>query len=75
MVNTTTNKHDAAPTRIQHTAHTCDTETTPTSPHDPSLLSRLPSGFHLPARHVIHTVGPIYEGDELSQPLLASAYR
>lgn len=35
----------------------------------------LARGFHLPARHVIHTVGPIYEGDQLSQPLLASAYR
>ena len=30
----------------------------------------------LPARHVIHTVGPMWSGDQQDQPdLLASAYR
>ena len=33
------------------------------------------SGFALPARHVLHTVGPIYESDAESAPLLAGAYR
>lgn len=37
--------------------------------------ARLTDGFNLPARHVIHTVGPIYESDEVSRPILASAYR
>jgi O-acetyl-ADP-ribose deacetylase (regulator of RNase III) len=33
-------------------------------------------GFRLPARYVIHAVGPVYEtGDEYEQDLLASAYR
>lgn len=32
-------------------------------------------GYHLPAKHVIHTVGPIYESKALSEPLLARAYR
>ena len=29
----------------------------------------------LPAKYVIHTVGPIYRNDEVSAPVLASAYR
>ena len=37
--------------------------------------ARITDGFNLPARHVIHTVGPIYESDEVSRPILASAYR
>ncbi len=32
-------------------------------------------GFRLPAKHVIHTVGPIYSSAEESAPLLESAYR
>lgn len=32
-------------------------------------------GFQLPAKYVIHTVGPIYDSAEESAPLLASAYR
>ncbi len=31
-------------------------------------------GFNLKARHVIHTVGPIYESPSESVPLLHSAY-
>lgn len=32
-------------------------------------------GFHLPARHVIHTVGPVWSGGERGEPiLLASCY-
>lgn len=31
-------------------------------------------GFQLPARQVIHTVGPIYEGPQVSAPLLRNAY-
>ena len=33
------------------------------------------TGGNLPARYVIHTVGPIYRSDEESEPVLASAYR
>lgn len=33
-------------------------------------------GYHLPARYVIHTVGPLYQGGERGEPeLLAACYR
>jgi O-acetyl-ADP-ribose deacetylase (regulator of RNase III) len=33
-------------------------------------------GFHLPARHVIHTVGPVWHGGSEGEPeVLASCYR
>ncbi|KAL7902635.1 hypothetical protein HDV64DRAFT_274995 [Trichoderma sp. TUCIM 5745] len=32
-------------------------------------------GYNLPAKHVIHTVGPIYSSPRVSQPLLQSCYR
>jgi len=32
-------------------------------------------GFHLTAKHVIHTVGPVYEDAETSAPLLEAAHR
>ncbi|KXZ54768.1 hypothetical protein GPECTOR_4g838 [Gonium pectorale] len=41
----------------------------------PTGEARITRGFQLPAKHVIHTVGPIYENDRVSAPLLASAYR
>eukprot|EP00955_Chlamydomonas_euryale_P074398 362018-Chlamydomonas_euryale.AAC.5 len=31
-------------------------------------------GYRLPAKHVIHTVGPIYRNDAVSEPLLTAAY-
>jgi len=33
------------------------------------------TGGNLPARYVIHTVGPIYRSDEESEPILRSAYQ
>jgi O-acetyl-ADP-ribose deacetylase (regulator of RNase III) len=42
----------------------------------PTGEARLTQGFHLPARYIIHTVGPVWHGgshDEAS--LLASCYR
>ena len=36
--------------------------------------ARVTPGFRLPARHVIHTVGPVYRGAEASAPLLRAAY-
>ena len=36
--------------------------------------AKITRGYRLPARHVIHTVGPIYGGSD-SARLLASAYR
>jgi O-acetyl-ADP-ribose deacetylase (regulator of RNase III) len=41
----------------------------------PTGEARITPGFRLPARHVIHTVGPVYESANVSAPLLASAYR
>lgn len=38
--------------------------------------ARITPGFRLPARYVIHTVGPVWSGGEKSEPeLLASCYR
>jgi O-acetyl-ADP-ribose deacetylase len=41
----------------------------------PTGEARITPGFGLPARHVIHTVGPVYESAPASAPLLASAFR
>jgi O-acetyl-ADP-ribose deacetylase (regulator of RNase III) len=40
----------------------------------PTGQARITAGYNLPARHVIHTVGPIYEGRAASEPLLRSCY-
>ena len=32
-------------------------------------------GYNLAAEYVIHTVGPVYDDDETSAPLLANCYR
>jgi len=38
--------------------------------------AKITSGFRLPARYVIHTVGPVWNGGEQREPeLLASCYR
>jgi O-acetyl-ADP-ribose deacetylase (regulator of RNase III) len=41
----------------------------------PTGQARITPGFKLPARHLIHTVGPVYDNDAQSAPFLASAYR
>jgi O-acetyl-ADP-ribose deacetylase (regulator of RNase III) len=42
----------------------------------PTGEARLTDGFRLPAKHVIHTVGPIWRGGARDEPeLLASCYR
>lgn len=42
----------------------------------PTGESRITPGFGLPARYVIHTVGPIWHGGDSGEPeLLASCYR
>lgn len=41
----------------------------------PTGEARLTPGFGLPARYVIHTVGPVYGGRERDAELLASAFR
>jgi O-acetyl-ADP-ribose deacetylase len=41
----------------------------------PTGEARLTPGFRLPARHVIHAVGPVWQGGEVGETeLLASAY-
>lgn len=42
----------------------------------PPGAARISPGFRLPARHVIHTVGPVWRGGGDGEPdLLASCYR
>jgi len=41
----------------------------------PTGEARITPGFDLPARHVIHTVGPVYGGRPGDAELLASAFR
>ena len=42
----------------------------------PTGAARLTPGFDLPADHVIHTVGPIWQGGDAGEPeLLANCYR
>lgn len=42
----------------------------------PTGEARITRGYHLPARHVIHTVGPIWRGGAAGEPdLLAACYR
>jgi O-acetyl-ADP-ribose deacetylase (regulator of RNase III) len=41
----------------------------------PTGEARITAGYDLPARHVIHTVGPIYSGRPRDPELLAACYR
>jgi O-acetyl-ADP-ribose deacetylase (regulator of RNase III) len=41
----------------------------------PTGEARITKGYRLPARYVIHTVGPVYRGTPRDQELLASCYR
>jgi len=41
----------------------------------PTGEARITRGYNLPARHVIHTVGPVYSGKHTDSILLASCYR
>ena len=41
----------------------------------PTGEARITLGFELPARYVIHTVGPVYRGHPNDAELLASAFR
>ncbi len=42
----------------------------------PTGQARITRGYRLPARHVIHTVGPVWHGGNRGEPdLLASCYR
>jgi O-acetyl-ADP-ribose deacetylase (regulator of RNase III) len=42
----------------------------------PTGSARISGGYRLPARHVIHTVGPVWSGGDQGEPeLLASCYR
>ncbi|MGD8450555.1 MAG: O-acetyl-ADP-ribose deacetylase [Phycisphaerae bacterium] len=42
----------------------------------PTGDAKITPGFKLPAKHVIHTVGPVYSGGRADEPqLLASCYR
>ena len=37
--------------------------------------AKITGGYNLPAKYVIHTVGPIYSGSDLDAVLLANCYR
>ncbi len=42
----------------------------------PTGMAKITRGYRLPARHVIHTVGPVWNGGRRGEPeLLASCYR
>ena len=42
----------------------------------PTGQARITKGYRLPAKHVIHTVGPVWSGGKRGEPeLLASCYR
>ena len=42
----------------------------------PTGQAKITKGYKLPAKHVIHTVGPVWNGGKRSEPeLLASCYR
>lgn len=42
----------------------------------PTGEARITAGYRLPARHVVHTVGPVWRGGDRGEPaLLASCYR
>ncbi|HNQ23011.1 MAG TPA: O-acetyl-ADP-ribose deacetylase [Phycisphaerae bacterium] len=42
----------------------------------PAGQARITKGYRLPARHIIHTVGPVYRDGRAGEPeLLASCYR
>lgn len=41
----------------------------------PTGEARITKGYRLPARHVIHTVGPVYRGTPRDRELLTSCYR
>ncbi len=42
----------------------------------PTGAARITRGYRLPAKHVIHTVGPVWRGGQSGEPeLLASCYR
>lgn len=42
----------------------------------PTGEARITGGYRLPARHVIHTVGPVWRGGDAGEPgLLADCYR
>jgi O-acetyl-ADP-ribose deacetylase (regulator of RNase III) len=42
----------------------------------PTGEARITKGYNLPAKHVIHTVGPVWRGGERGEPaLLAACYR
>jgi O-acetyl-ADP-ribose deacetylase (regulator of RNase III) len=41
----------------------------------PTGEARITKGYHLPARYVIHTVGPVYRGSPRDAELLANAHR
>ena len=37
--------------------------------------AKITKGYKLPAKHVIHTVGPVYRNAEKSEPLLRGCYK
>ncbi|MFI7296821.1 protein-ADP-ribose hydrolase [Streptomyces sp. NPDC050121] len=66
--------HNAAGPRLRDDCHTIITaQGTP----EPTGTAKITRGYHLPARYVLHTVGPVVQGPPHAQDAqaLASAYR
>ncbi|MFJ8109566.1 macro domain-containing protein [Streptomyces sp. NPDC096132] len=66
--------HNAAGPRLREDCHTVmNRQRTP----EPTGTAKITRGYHLPARYVLHTVGPVVDGPLLPphEHALASAYR
>lgn len=69
--------HSSAGSQLREACHRSMKETPPPNVEEPPGQARMTDAYNLPARHVIHTVGPIVH-DTLRQKdrdLLASCYR
>ncbi|MEU6224474.1 macro domain-containing protein [Streptomyces sp. NPDC047042] len=66
--------HSAAGPRLRDD---CDTIVTAQGGAEPTGAAKITRGYHLPARYVLHTVGPVVEGQPRARDArgLASSYR
>jgi O-acetyl-ADP-ribose deacetylase (regulator of RNase III) len=69
--------HTAAGSQLREACHRSMKETPPPNGEEQTGLARITDAYNLPARHVIHTVGPIIHGSvrQEDRDSLASCYR